>query len=73
MELPAGTKHLTLSLMKSPEDFLLVPTVEVSPNLVDWFSGSRHTTIVTDDSTRLVVRDNTPLIPGTKRYIRWKW
>jgi uncharacterized cupredoxin-like copper-binding protein len=70
VQLPDGRKYLTLSVLKSPEDLLLKPTVEVSPNLIDWYSGSKHTTIITDDASLLKVRDNIPLIPGTKRYIR---
>jgi len=48
----------------------LDPVVEVSGNLVDWFRGSRHTTVVEDNSSILKVRDNTPLESGVKRYIR---
>ena len=44
--------------------------IQVSGNLVDWFSGKNHTTVITDDDSLLKVRDNTPLSPGTKRYIR---
>lgn len=44
--------------------------VEVSSNLVDWFSGPRHTTVIRDSGGVLKVRDNTPLAEGTKRHIR---
>lgn len=44
--------------------------VEVSPNLIDWFSGDRYTTALVDDITMLRARDNTPITPGSKRYIR---
>jgi hypothetical protein len=70
VRLADGRKYLTLTVIKSPEDFLIKPTVEVSPNLIDWFSGRKHTTIITDDASLLKLRDNTPLGPGTKRYIR---
>ena len=65
-----GRRYLTLTVIKPSEDFLLKPTVEVSPNLIDWYSGRKHATVITDDASRLKVRDNTPLTPGTKRYIR---
>jgi hypothetical protein len=72
VRLADGRKYLTLTVMKSPGDTLLDTTVEVSPNLIDWFSGSKHTTVIADDATRLKVRDNTPLTPEAKRYIRLK-
>ena len=46
--------------------------VEVSGNLIDWRSGPRHTTVVHDGPARLLVRDNTPLGAGQKRYIRFR-
>jgi hypothetical protein len=46
--------------------------VEVSPDLLDWYSGTSHTTVLIDDATTLKVRDNTPVTPRTKRYIRLK-
>ena len=70
VQLADGRRYLTLTVIKSPEDFISTRSVEVSPNLIDWFSGQRHTTVITDDASRLKVRDNTPLTPGTKRYIR---
>ena len=66
-----GAKFLTLSLTK-PSAGGRVGTVEVSPNLLDWYSGSQHTTVITDDATTLKVRDNTPVTPDAKRYIRVK-
>jgi hypothetical protein len=69
-QLPDGRRYLTLTVIKSPEDFLPTRSVEVSPNLIDWFSGRKHTTVITDDTSLLKVRDNTPLTPGKKRYIR---
>jgi hypothetical protein len=49
-----------------------VRTVEVSGNLTDWFSGSNHTTVLSDDAGILKVRDNTPVTSEAKRYIRLK-
>ncbi len=47
-------------------------TVEVSPNLTDWFSGPPHTVTLVDTDTLLVVRDATPIGPGIKRFMRLK-
>lgn len=65
-----GKQYLTLTIKK------LLPTnhpcVEVSPNLLDWYSGARHTTVLQNDESWLRVRDNTPLSPTNKRFIREK-
>ena len=66
-----GEKFLALSVTK-PTDGSPVGVIQVSPNLLDWYSGSQHTTVVTDDAITLKVRDNTPITPETKRYIRVK-
>ena len=65
-----GLKYLTLMVTKAPEMADQRQVVEVSSNLVDWYSGRNHTTVLRDDSQVLTVRDNTPLSPATKRYIR---
>jgi hypothetical protein len=67
-----GRRCLTLTVSKAPGGFLPGRSVEVSPNLIDWYSGSKHTTILIDDAFLLKVRDNVPLTPGNKRYIRMK-
>lgn len=64
-----GQKYLSLTVAVSGG---VAPTVEVSPNLVDWFSGASHTTIVTENESFRTVRDNTPVTPGAKRFIRVK-
>lgn len=67
-EIIGGEKFLTLTVAKPA-----VPDgVQVSSNLVDWFSGRRHTTVLADNDCFLKVRDNTPLTPGRKRHIRLK-
>ncbi len=66
-----GGKYLSLSVTK-PADGTPAGTVEVSSNLLDWYSGGKHTTIIIDDAETLKVRDNTPVAPGEKRYIRLK-
>jgi len=67
-----GPRYLTLTVLKPSGTALEDPLVEVSSNLVDWYSGSRHTTVVHDGPKKLVVRDNTPDRPDARRYIRLK-
>jgi len=64
-----GSKYLSLSVAKEPG---VSATVEVSSNLLDWFSGPKHTTVIVDDATTLKVRDNTPVTRDAKRFIRLK-
>jgi hypothetical protein len=66
VEIVDGRKYLTVTVTKP----LGARTVEVSPNLVDWYSGENHTTVVIDNATTLKVRDNTPVTQESKRYIR---
>ncbi|MCP5533082.1 MAG: M6 family metalloprotease domain-containing protein [Akkermansiaceae bacterium] len=65
-----GVKYRTLTVDKESVPSGLDPVVEVSGNLVDWFRGARHTTVVEDNAAILKVRDNTPLESGVKRHIR---
>lgn len=68
--LPDGKRYLTLTLEKTTlSDH---HEVEVSPNLMDWYSGPRHTSVLQDDEAWFRVRDNTPLTPESKRFIRVK-
>ncbi|MES2659913.1 MAG: choice-of-anchor D domain-containing protein [Verrucomicrobiota bacterium] len=64
-----GLKYLVLTVEKPAA---AGRTVEVSSNLMDWFSGSKHTTTLLDNAAVLEVRDNTPVKAGEKRYIRLK-
>lgn len=70
VEVIGGAKYLSLTVAKTGG--VSPGTVEVSSNLLDWYSGTKHTTILVDDSTTLKVRDNTPVTPDTKRYIQLK-
>ncbi len=65
-----GLKYQTLTIKKTSGEN--PGTVQVSSNLMDWFSGNRHTTTLVDSATVLQVRDNTPVQKGEKRYIRLK-
>jgi hypothetical protein len=70
--LPDGRRYLTLTLAKDPRRIYQQREVEVTPNLVDWYSGPRHTTVLEDGAVLFKARDNTPLEPGGKRFIRLK-
>jgi hypothetical protein len=67
-----GSKYLVLTVQKSAALGAVTPTVEVSSNLMDWYSGAKHTTTTVDSATILKVRDNTPVTAGEPRYIRVK-
>ena len=67
-----GLKYLVLTVTKPAGSNLGTGSTEVSSNLVDWYSGVRHTTTLVDSATLLQVRDNTPVEAGKKRYIRLK-
>ncbi len=67
-----GHKYLTIAVRKPAGGLDFGCRVEVSPNLLDWYSGRNHTTVMQDDAEWLRVRDNTPLTPNTKRFIRLK-
>lgn len=70
IEVIDGKKYLTLTLDKSADT--PVGTVQVSSDLVEWFSGRKYTTVIVDDAKTLKVRDNTPITADSKRHIRVK-
>lgn len=65
-----GLNYLTLTYFKPVNPNQLAPSVEVSSNLLDWYSGQKHTTTLIDRPSLRKVRDNTPLTEGGKRFIR---
>lgn len=67
-----GRKYLTLTVNKSNWGSPRPPVIEVSSNLLDWFSGDDHTEIVSDNNRMLKVRDKTPITPSEKRHIHLK-
>ena len=67
-----GLKYRAITITRNENGEPGQESVEVSPNLMDWFSGAKHTTVVEDTAELLKVRDNTPVEPGNKRYIRLK-
>ena len=70
-EMSGGQPYLTLTVPKPPGITGITYVVEVSGSLDGWASGAANTTVITNDSTTLKVRDNTPAIGGS-RYIRLK-
>ncbi|MEO5914549.1 MAG: choice-of-anchor D domain-containing protein [Luteolibacter sp.] len=67
-----GRKYLALTVIRSPGVIYQKRDIEVSPNLIDWYSGVKHTTVMTDNASYLKVRDNTPFTAERKRFIRLK-
>ena len=65
-----GRRYLSLTYQETAGGSAVKRSVEVSSNLVDWFSGRNHTTVVSRAGGIVKVRDNLPLTSGTKRYIR---
>ena len=67
-----GLQYLSLNISRTSLRSDITYVVEVSNDLVSWYSGSSFTTIMSDTSTLLSVRDNTPMSSATKRFIRLK-
>ncbi|MEO7101296.1 MAG: discoidin domain-containing protein [Luteolibacter sp.] len=67
-----GEKHLVLTVPKPIISDGAIRTVEVSSDLLNWYSGGKYTTVLVDDDDFLVVRDNAPVTKRKKRYIRLK-
>jgi hypothetical protein len=70
----AGARYLQFSYTENLEASDLTYTPEVSSDLQTWFSGSSHISFVessVNGYTRLVkVRDNSPLVGSSKRFMR---
>lgn len=71
-ELIDGVKYNTLTILKSARSQTTSDSVEVSANLIDWYSGSSHTTVVTDNERYFKIRDNIPTPKDLERFIRLK-
>ena len=67
-----GRLYLTLSYQNSSATGTPLPTVEVSSDLMDWYSGDDHTVTVVANNGFVTVRDKTATSPQAKRYIRLK-
>lgn len=75
--LPAGVvesigddNYLTLSVARNPAASDVGFIVEVSADLINWDSGSDHTTTLENSPALLRVRDNIPLMQADRRFIR---
>jgi len=67
-----GQKYRCITIPKTDGRNIHPRAVQVSGNLTDWSSGRNHTTVLKDNASVLKVRDNIPVSPGVKRYIRLK-
>ncbi|MEO7101592.1 MAG: choice-of-anchor D domain-containing protein [Luteolibacter sp.] len=67
-----GQKYQTLTISWPAGQRDMSCKVEVSSNLLDWFSGKDHTTVLVSNGTTLTIRDNTPITQDDKRFIRVK-
>jgi hypothetical protein len=67
-----GTKYRCITIEKAARLAVSPGDVEVSSDLVHWFSGARYTTVLENNASVLRVRDNTPLTSATKRFIRFR-
>lgn len=65
-----GQNYLTLTVDRSAVAPDVTYTVEVSGDLLNWFSGPGHTVTLADTATQLIVRDSTPAPAAKARFIR---
>jgi hypothetical protein len=65
-----GEKYRTITYPDSLVGEDATRLAEVSPNLVDWYSGNKHTTVVSRKNGLIKMRDNRPTTPENKRFIR---
>lgn len=66
----ANNTYLSLLIPMNPDAEDVALTIEVSSDLVTWFSGPAHTTVVADTAESRLVRDNTPLSSSPRRFMR---
>jgi len=65
-----GQDYLHLFVTRNPNADGLTWSVEVSPNLVDWESGSPHTITISETPETWILRDSTAIGTGSPRFIR---
>nr|MCU0750681.1 choice-of-anchor D domain-containing protein [Akkermansiaceae bacterium] len=67
-----GLKYRCITIRRAAYPAINASSIEVSTDRVRWFSGKAHTTVMVDRPDLLRVRDNTPITPAAKRFIRLK-
>lgn len=65
-----GQSYLTLTVNRTAQATDVTYIVEVSGDLMTWMSGAPFTVTISNVSTQLVVRDNTPVGSATSRFLR---
>jgi hypothetical protein len=66
----AGQGYLTLTVNRTADPADVTAVVQVSGDLVNWFSGPGNTVTLTNTPTQLVVQDSVPLSQFIARFIR---
>jgi hypothetical protein len=66
-----GNLYLTMTVNRAAIQPDVTYLVEVSADLMNWFSGGTNTVTLTNSSTQLVVRDNVAAPANTARFIRF--
>jgi hypothetical protein len=65
-----SNRYLTLEVPGTARRWDVNYVIEVSANMVTWFSDAGNVTVLPNTGTIIKARDNTPLTPGAKRFIR---
>ncbi len=66
----SGQNYLALTVNRTAQATDVTYIVEVSSDLVTWMSGPPFTVTISNVSTQLIVRENTPVGGATSRFIR---
>jgi hypothetical protein len=66
----AGQVYLTMTVNREADPADVSVAVEVSSDLVNWFSGSTNTVTLTNTPSQLVVQDSEPFTQSNARFIR---
>ncbi len=62
--------YLTLTVTRNAAATALQFNIQVTGNLSTWYSDAAYVTVLTNTSTLLKARDNTPFTPSAGRFIR---
>ena len=68
LETISTNRYLRLTITKNPNATDVTYSVEVSSDLISW--NTAETVIETNTTSSLIVRDNVPITPGNRRFIR---